>query len=178
MHSNYDVEAHNEYLGILKTAKDLKAVSGSVEKFIEYLKYAALTVSVKSPYYEYEMKERAQKAFENCTLDKEDLRIPELHKFLAEYKEISEQNRIIKLVNSMYSGIDKLCSYFETVDFTKEIESGAHKGKLVHDPSKLVSAIEKADKLLNSLTNLRKKMLEEMKQDSGNRGGAETGFFG
>lgn len=79
--------------------------------------------------------------------------------------------RALKTVETMYKTLDKIDTYFETVDPA----AVDNKGELKYDMGKVMDNIAKAQKTYAALHSFEKMVEEQLTQDSGIRGQAEKG---
>lgn len=88
------------------------------------------------------------------------------------YKEVSG-NIFVRLLESAEIAVENAAKYMTSVDLF-EVDD---KGKQTHDVNKLVAAIDKVPKLIDSLSKARKSVEKELSTDSGARGSIEKGMF-
>lgn len=116
--------------------------------------------SFLTPYYDYAEEERHQEALRTATLPADYKFSEDLKAAIKRYQSI-QNTLILRLINAARKGIDKLITYYETMDFAERTQNGA----VVHDPTKFMSSISKIADLqeqLQKLDDLQRKELQTL----------------
>lgn len=153
--------------------------SENKNKAFSKFKYVFLMHDFMSPYREYDDDNRLNACRLDCSeLSDEELSAPDVIALCKKHQAIMNSNRVLRTINSMYQSVDKLNVYFDTIDFTKIVESGARKGTLLHDPKQLLDVIGKAGILVETLKELKKQAIDELANPVDVRGSDDKlGFF-
>lgn len=91
---------------------------------------------------------------------------------LQTYKKI-HQTPSMKLLEAAHEAVSKLEQYLRDVDFTETTEGN----KLKYSPKDLISNLEKLGKVVDGLSELRKRVEKEQQADTQNWGGVELNEF-
>lgn len=115
-----------------------------------------------NPYREYPLAEKKNYSLQASGLTEADVTKTWVDNFRVHYVELMNSSRILRMIRSMYTGMDKLCVYLDEVDFMEEIQSGSAKGQKQHKPKDFISVVKEAKYLLDTLKDLEKKAKEEL----------------
>lgn len=96
----------------------------------------------------------------------------DIEKAAAKYKKLITTPEQRLLEGSLMMA-DKLAVYFTSVDFTEVDDAG----KLVHDPAKAMTNLQKVGTVMKSLLELRELMEKGQEEKEANRGGATLNMF-
>lgn len=147
----------------------------------EVLKYAYLMYDWKSIYNvsNYDEEERKRYAREDCVLLKEKNFDNDVVKnAVAKYKEIVDRDLTMSLIIDMKTSISKFRRYFEELDFTKKVGSGARKGTLLYSPKEYLDVMKRSQEIFSTIEILEQKLRESQTMEKiETRGNKEVGVF-
>ncbi len=125
-----------------------------------------------SPYREYDEKDRKAESLLTAGLDPNYEFSPELILFIKKYEKCNT-SRISKLIKGAEIGIDRLTEYFNTIDFTKETDTGAQKNK----PIDFINTIAKLGVVADGLKALELRQKSDDNTFITTRGDHEPGWI-
>lgn len=146
--------------------------SKNKNKAIQELSYIYFTSDYKSVYSSYTKGEK------ETEIIKDVITIPNwkpdelVVKAIERYEEL-QKTPSMRLLEGVRQAIRKMIEYFEDVDLLEEDE----KGKLKHDVSKVVRAIESSGKITESLKALEDRVKKEQSEEGALRAGRSKGAF-
>jgi hypothetical protein len=147
-------------------------------KSIDYFKYIFLMINWRSPYKDYEQEIRHRESLKSSNLKSEDITTDVLV-CMGKYKEIIDSNSVISLLRGMTASVHKFEKYFDNIDFTTKVESGARKGTMLYDPMEYLNVMKRAKDIFDSIKQLSKTLEEELQQKDHSVRGADNdiGYF-
>ena len=122
--------------------------------------YMWFMYSFLTPYYDFSEEERQAEALKTAGLPPDYKLSDELKTAIVRYQSI-QNTLVLRLINAARKGIDKLISYYETIDFNERTMNGA----VVHDPGKFMASVSKIADLqdqLQKLDDLQRKELQTL----------------
>jgi len=183
IYENYNLQINKADVFLIKEFRELFDENRCKEKSdpkgllknraIRELSYIYLVYDWKSPYSEYSESEKRDTALLDTNLTKEELSDSKFQAAITKYLEMQD-TRVLKMLNSAYRAMDELRLYFETVDLQ---ERDIMTGKPVYTAKNVVSEIAGLGKLVESIDNLKQRVMKEREKETDLRGGAEPGMF-
>lgn len=152
---------------------------GTEEKEVanQWFKFLWLYCDYKSPFNDFPDKERKDKSLERCNLKESDVNSSLMKDAIKIYLEIENANPVIQAINSAKTLLHKIVDYVNVVDFDEKIEGGAQKGKLVHSIAEARKTIREMPDIVDTLKELRKAYLEEIKEIDSTRKNTAKGLW-
>jgi mevalonate pyrophosphate decarboxylase len=134
--------------------------------------YIFHTCDFKSPYAAHESNRREKEVIKDFI--KEDGWKPddELLLCVDKYKSF-QSTHSMRLLASAREVVDKMCGYFEEVDFTLLDDND----RPVYNAKDVTANIEKIGKIIESLDKVEEKVKKEITSQSHIRGGGEAGMY-
>lgn len=127
----------------------------------QYFRFLYLYCDYKSPFSDFEDKERFKKSLERADLTRDEVDNDLIKNCIKVYQEIENSNPIIQAISGTKKLLDKIQIYINEVDFTEKIESGPQKGKLVHSIAEARKTIIEMPRIVSEL----KKLLDVYKEE-------------
>ncbi len=135
--------------------------------------YMWFMYSFLTPYYDSSESERHEESLKTADLPSDYKFSEELKAAIARYKSL-QNTLVLRLINAARKGIDKLISYYETIDFTERTATGA----VVHDPGKFMASVKQIADLqvqMQQLDELQRKELQTL--SNGMKSTKQVGFI-
>jgi hypothetical protein len=183
VYENYNLQINKADVFLIKEFRELFDDDRCKEKSdpkgllknraLRELSYIYLVYDWKSPYSEYSEQEKKDTSMLDSGMTKEDLTDPKFQAAIKKYLEMQD-TRVLKMLNAAYQAMDELRIYFETVDLQ---ERDIMSGKPVYTAKNVVSEIAGLGKLVESIDNLKQRVMKEREKQTDLRGGAEPGLF-
>lgn len=136
-------------------------------------KYLFLMNDIESPYNEIDFDQKKKYALSDSGIDPKELLNDKFIKASLKY-EVLTKTRLMKMLESAQTAVDKFTLYFHTVDYTK-IDDVT--GKPVFAIKDGIASVSMLGKLVEGLKLLQEQVRKEMEADTGLRGGTEAGFL-
>lgn len=154
--------SYNRQPGDLEGRKRQRA-----EKEFQYIWFM---LSPRSPYREYNTKEREEEVFSLLGMKPKDCS----NELLAAMKKYEELNytRVMRLITSAEGAVDKLRGYYDTLQFTEKTTSGS----LVNRPTEVINSLSQLEKVATALTKLAYRQQHEDGRIVSSRGEQEIGW--
>jgi len=176
---------NNECINVLRWYSNLEAFAEDEDELMEYLKYIYLVADYASPYIEFtDIKDRCTQALGNVNLSKEQINSEQVLYALDEYDSIMRADTQMGFIDDLYTAINSTREYLRTVDYTKLVESGNRRGTPLYNPKDVITMAKDAEKVINSLESLKKKIVlnirtkqEDDKKAQKSRGDRQRGFM-
>lgn len=92
------------------------------------------------------------------------------------YTNIQKTKSMIHL-ESVENAVDKLSKYLREIDPNERIETGPHRGELVHDLNKYKTLAKEMPDLIESMQKAKDLVYKEMQEETANRAGRETNKY-
>lgn len=134
------------------------------------LTYMYFMHSFTSELKEYSEEERHIESLHAAGLPDNYTLSDELKAACEKYVKLQE-TRSLKLLNSANIAIDRMRTYFETIDYTKTTANGS----LVNDPNRVATTIGNLHKAIEAMDKLEKKVRLDLGEEAKNRGDQEEG---
>ncbi len=159
-----------------KSIMDADKSKDKVDAF-KMFQFMWLVEDWSSPYADYTSDERYDAAKLDCGLDDKILKGKLILDARAKYRAVLDSNLLLKTIRTIKGSIERYLQYFDNVNFTEKVESGAKKGSLLYSVSEYLDAMKKSKDLMESIKTLEKAAIDEMKQAAvSTRGDQELGY--
>jgi hypothetical protein len=135
------------------------------------LKYMYFMYSFTSPYVDYNETERHVEALIDAGLPEDWKPSKEFTEAADKYRKASP-NKVMRLLKTTESFVDKFEVYLNGIDLNERTPSGA----AVHDPSKIMTTIQKLPGLAQTLFELQSQARMGIIASKGSRGDQELGW--
>jgi hypothetical protein len=152
--------------------KEDKSGTKRLQAYKEF-KYIWLTQDFHSDYMELNEYERITTSLNDCGLTEAQVTTPEMVAAIRKYNKLQE-TKIIKLLKAAYGMIDKLETFFLTVDLN---ERDTNSNKLIHNSKDAISNLSNLGKAVEGLSILEYRVKKDMEAKSGVRGDASPGLY-
>jgi hypothetical protein len=147
------------------------------QKAFRIFQYCFLLKDFRSPYKDYSEAERYKASQKDAGLTDKEVTSDLVVSCMRAYDQILNSNKMLTTIRSMYNAIDKLNDYFNTINFTEKVDSGARKGTLLHSPTEFQKVIKDAKYMLDTIRHLESMIKEELAQETAVRGDQEMGWI-
>ena len=152
--------------------EDPKGIQG-LRAFREFT-YIWRAIDWKSPYSDFNERERHQEALNDSGITEEEFNNPEFRAACRKYRQLQESNRSIKMLQAAQNTVDNFIDYFNTVVDLSERDAN---GKPVFKTKDIISEISSLSKVHEELKILEGQVKKEMMETTSIRGGATDGFL-
>lgn len=88
-----------------------------------------------------------------------------------------QRTKSMRYLESVEDAVNKLSNYLTQTDPNERIESGAHKGELVHDLNKYKTLAKEMPDLIESMQKAKDLVFKEMQEEVLNRAGRKTSKY-
>lgn len=141
-------------------------------RFKDELKYMCLAYSQKSPYKDYNEKERIEEARLDCKLKPDWVESPELKKLIEKYVNNSP-NKVQRLLRTTERFIDKFEIHLNSIDLNEKNSAGS----LIHKPTDIMATLERLPRLAETLFELESQARMGAITKHSSRGDHELGWM-
>lgn len=135
---------------------------------VKELSFVYFFADHRSSYAAYDERERESKLLEELKVKG----TPALKAAILKYKELSETHAV-KLLKAARISVNKLESYFKTIDLTATDDNG----KLIFQAKDLVANLSKMGDVIEGLNKLEELVKVEASRDNPNRAGVKTNKY-
>lgn len=136
--------------------------------------YIYLTIDFGSHLFTWTEEARKAEALKILQLKEGDIDHPTIESAIKEYERLQlETVPALKALRGMYAVLEKMNSFFETIDFS-EVDK---QGKPKHTPNSINNAIKNMNASYDALATMERRVMESLKSEGGNtiRGTATMG---
>jgi hypothetical protein len=178
-YSNFKITLAAGETLLVKEFKDIVESDKSKDKegAFKVFQYIWLSEDWSSPYADYSLDEKHIAAKSDCGLSDKELKSKPVEAARLKYREILDSNLLLHTIRTIKGSINRYLEYFNNVNFTEKVESGAKKGTMLYSVSEYLDAMKKSKDLMESIKTLEKAAIDEMKQSAINtRGDQDLGY--
>ena len=154
------------------TKKDL--IGKNKTKAFREFTYIYCAIDWGSPYAKYSEQERHEEALRDGDLTTEEFDDEIFRRACRKYKEIQENSKIGKLLQSQKNMVDRMTTYYDNLDFD---ERDPVTGKPIFKMKDVLDEMAKTGKALDNIAMLEESYKKEQEAESSLRGGREAGRF-
>lgn len=138
-------------------------------------KYIYLMLDWQSPYSDFPERTRNKEALKQSELTDEEYNDEVFKIACRKYKEIIESFRTYKLLQSVYSVVDKLIIYFtKLVDFS---ETNDETGQLLYKAKDVIAEIKGIGPLLDEIRESENRLRKDIEKQNKIKGDYVPGYF-
>lgn len=136
--------------------------------------YMFLMESFRSPLKGYSSIERQKESLKaaDITVVSNELNIATEY-----YSNLNWNTPVLRMIKKMRKGLERLEGYYDVVNFTEKVDSGARKGTMLYDPKELVSIMKDAKQIIERVKELEELAKQEIESVAEARGGQQGGIF-
>lgn len=173
VYENFNLSLNNPYLLLVKEFKEVIDNDESKDKGYAYkvFTFIYLNYNWKSPFKDYTLEERRKESLISSELKEDDLKKDYVIAACTKYEEIINSNITLSVIRDMKRSIDKFRAYFDVLDFTKTVESGAQKGTMLFKPKEYLDVMKRASEIFDSIALMEAKLKEQLEEKKDVRGG-------
>ncbi len=136
---------------------------------LEELKYLHLAYSTKSPYRDYSDNERLEESKKDCGFSSNWEESTELKLLIPKFIK-GTTSKLARLLQTTESVLDKLDSYYKTIDFSLGAENRV-------EPKEVIESLNKLPKLAQTLQELERQVKTGSVGTTKSKGDHETGWI-
>lgn len=137
------------------------------------IKYLVLGYSRKSPYADYNEKERLKQAFIDAKLEEPWNPSVELEALIPKFKE-GNKNRVTRMIYAAMRFLDKLETQIDSIDLN---ERNMTSGALIHNPKQVMDTLRGLPAMAETLTELERQARTDIVKKTSSKGDHELGWM-